>query len=136
SSKEILYPVLENLGLPQKWAIGGQTLPKEQAYYRMLRMFDMREIRNTDLIEIGVYSTEPKEAADIANSVAVVYQEKRRSDQQKMLSQGLAQVQEEVMKQRKIVEDAAGVAAKIRFEKGIVDDHPDDMASTETMETR
>ena len=135
-SKEILYPVIESLGLVEKWSVGGAKVPKEQAYFKLLRMFDMREVRNTDLIEIGIYSTEPKEAADVANSVAVIYQEKRRSDQLKLLTQGLAQVQEEVAKQRKVVEDASAEAAKIRIEKGIIDDHPEDLSSPDQTETR
>src|SRR5581483_3158253 len=135
-SKEILYPVIENLGLVDKWSVGGPKFPKEQAYFRMLKMLDMREVRNTDLIEIGVYSTDPKEAADIANSVAVVYQDKRRTDQQKLLTQGLAQVQEEVAKQRKIVEDASAVAAKMRVEQNIVDPNPEEIASADMLETK
>lgn len=135
-SKEILYPVVENLGLQDKWAVGGQKMPKEQTYFKLLRMFDMREVRNTDLIEIGVYSTDPKEAADIANSVAVVYQEKRRGDQQKLLTQGLAQVQEEVQKQRETVEAASANSAKLRIQQGIVDPNPEALDSADVNESK
>src|SRR5207245_1406664 len=129
-------PVLDKLGLPEKWSTGRQKLPEEQSYFKMLRMLDMREVRNTDLIEIGVYSTEPKEASDIANSIAFVYQDKRRSDQQKLPTQGLGQVQEEVAKQRKVVEEASNEAARIRIQQGIVDMNPEAMEAAETMDIR
>src|SRR5690606_23381283 len=81
-SKEVLYPVIDSLDLTEKWARDGRPLPKEQAYFLLLRkMKESREIRNTDMIEVLVYSTKPQEAADIANTVAQSYQDKRRQDQ-------------------------------------------------------
>ncbi len=130
-SKEILYPVIDTLGLDQKWAAGGRPLPKEQAYFRLIGMLDMEEIRNTDLITIGVYSTEPTEAANIANSIAVVYQDKRRSDQTKLLTQGLGQVEEEVAKQRKVVVEASAAAAKLRIEQNIIDPNPESLDNSD-----
>jgi capsular exopolysaccharide synthesis family protein len=134
--KEILYPVLDNLQLTEKWAGGGRSLTKEQAYFKLLRKLDMSEIRNTDLIEIGVYSTIPQEAADVANSIAIVYQDKRRSDQMEVVSRGLRQLEEEVLKQRQKVADSAGTAAKIRTEQGIIDLNPDTLETVETSDTR
>jgi capsular exopolysaccharide synthesis family protein len=134
--KEILYPVIENLKLQEKWAIGGQKLPKEQAYYKLLKMMDVREVRNTDLIEIGVYSVDTQEAADVANSIAVVYQEKRRTDQKGMLDRGLSQLQEEVNKQREKVELASKEAAEIRTRENIIDLNPETVETVESAETR
>ena len=131
-SKDILDPVIESLKLNEKWgeAMGGK-MPKEQAYSQLLKMMEMREVRNTDLIEIGVYSTEPQEAANIANTIAVVYQDKRRSDQKALLKQGLGQLEEEVAKKKKAVEKAQADAQKIRTEQGIVDLSPESMESAQ-----
>ena len=70
---EILYPVIEQLKLADTWsAPGGKKLPRETVFLRLLGMLDPREVRNTGLIEIGVYSTDNQEAANIANTIAVV----------------------------------------------------------------
>lgn len=34
-SKEILYPVIDELKLTDKWMIGGQKLPREQAFLKL-----------------------------------------------------------------------------------------------------
>ena len=67
----------------------------------------LQEVRNTGLIEIGIYDTDAQRAANIANTIAVVYQEKRRTDLSKNVDRGLEQLEEEVEKQRKVVEEAA-----------------------------
>lgn len=134
--KEILYPVIENLKLEEKWSSGGQRYPKESIYFMLLKRLDMKEVRNTDLIEIGVFSTDPQEAANIANQIAVVYQDRRRQDQEQLVSRGLSQLQEEVLKQRKKVEEAANEAAQIRVKEGIVDFNPETLETVETADSR
>ncbi len=122
--KEMLYPVIDSLGLEQRWR-GQYGLSKEQAYFRLRNMIDVREIRNTELIQIGVMSTDPNEAAEIANRIADEYQRKRIEDQQQMVSRSLTQLQDEVAKQRKKVEDLRNEAARIRIEDKIQDLNPD-----------
>jgi capsular exopolysaccharide synthesis family protein len=111
-------------------------MPKDQLYFTLLSMLDMKEVRNTDLIEIGVYSTDPKEASDIANTVAVCYQDKRRDDQQKLLQGGLGQLDEQVAEQRKKVQNAAATAASLRIEQGIIDLNPETLDTAQTTETQ
>ncbi len=118
--KEMLYPVIDALGLEQRWKLG-----KEQAYFRLRDMIDVREIRNTELIQIGVMSTDPKEASEIANRIAEEYQRKRIEDQQQMVSRSLTQLQDEVSKQRKKVDELRAEAARIRIENKIQDLNPD-----------
>ena len=120
--KEILYPVIESLKLVEKWSSKGMYMPREAIYNQLCQgMIKMIEIRNTDLMQIGVFSTDPKEAADIANMIALTYQDRRRNDQEKQLNRGLSQLDDEVTKQRKKVEEAAANAAKIRDQEHIVD---------------
>ena len=135
--KEILYPVIENLDLVKKWSSKGVFFPKESVYTRLCQgMIKMQEIRNTDLMQIGVYSTDPKEAADIANNIALVYQDRRRSDQEKLLTRGLGQLDDELSKQRKKVEDAAAQAAKIRVQEHIVDTNPEVLENSDAPDTQ
>src|SRR5688572_19007602 len=74
---EILYPVIERLELVKEFSPPGQRLPLQEVYFRLKRSMQTQEVRNTGLIEIGVYDTNAQRAANIANTIAVVYQEKR-----------------------------------------------------------
>ncbi len=123
--KEMLYPVIDSLGLEQRWKGAYGFSSKEQAYFRLRNMIDVREIRNTELIQIIVMSTDRQEAAEIANRIAEEYQKKRIDDQQEMVSRSLTQLQDEVEKQRKKVEDLRNEATRIRTENKIADFSPD-----------
>jgi len=128
--KGILYPVIDQLNLCQKWAGSGPPLLKEQAYGKLLGMMDMKEVRQTDLIEIGIWSTDKEEASQIANSIAVVYQDRRIADQSRMVDTALERLKDEVNDQTKQVTDLGAAAAKIRTQMGIVDPDPETMANT------
>lgn len=123
--KEILYPVIESLGLEQKWKKLFNISSKEQAFFRLQRMIDVREIRNTELIQITVLSTDRQEAADIANRIAEEYRTRRVGEQQRLVSQSLYQLQEEVAKQSRRVDELRAEAQKIRIENKIQDLNPD-----------
>lgn len=125
--KEMLYPVIDSLGLEQRWRGAFGFTNKEQAYFRLRSMIDVREIRNTELIQIIVMSTDRQEAAEIANRIAEEYQKKRIEDQQQMVAKSLAQLQDEVEKQRKKVDDLRNEATRIRTENKIPDFSPDTM---------
>jgi capsular exopolysaccharide synthesis family protein len=120
--KEILYPVIDELGLCQRWANGGPPLQREQAYGKLLGMLDMKEVRQTDLIEIGIWSVDKEEAAEIANSIASVYQDRRKADQLGVVDTGLARLKDEVQDETKTVADLEAAAETIRGKMGIVDD--------------
>ena len=125
--KEMLYPVIDSLGLEQRWKGAYGFTNKEQAYFRLRGMIDIREIRNTELIQIVVMSGDRQEAAEIANRIAEEYQKKRIEDQQQMVARSLTQLQDEVEKQRKKVDDLRNEAIKIRTENKIPDFSPDTM---------
>ncbi len=132
-SKEVLYPVIENLRLTETWAPAGQRIPMEQAYFILRKKLGKsQEVRNTDMINIGVFSTDPREAADIANTIAKIYQDRRRADQLNQVKQGLAQLEEEVVKKRKDVDDDQAEVHRIRIEEGIVDLNPENLESSES----
>ena len=126
---EILYQVIDNLKLVDTWSLEGRQLPLQSVYAKLLNMLVLREVRNTGLIEVGVYSTDAVEAANIANTIAVVYQQKRLSDLQKNLDKGLEQLKDEVEKQRKRADEDAVTMAKIRDRDTINDPNPSDYGS-------
>lgn len=122
--KEMLYPVIEALDLVKRWSEDG-IRSKEQAYFRLRGMIDVREVRNTNLLQISVESTDPQEASDLANTIAQEYQRKRIDEQQKLLSRSLATLEDEVAKQRTKVQQANEEMSRIRTELGITDLNPD-----------
>lgn len=126
---EILYQVIENLDLVKAWSIDGRGMAIQNVYGKLLGMLSLKEVRNTGLIEVGVYSIDAQEAANIANTIAVVYQQKRLSDLQKNIDKGLEQLRDEVEKQRKRADEAAVDMAKIRERDGIIDPNPTDYGS-------
>jgi serine/threonine protein kinase len=129
---EVLYQAIENLKLVQTWSADGRQMSVQAVYQELLHMLELNEIANTGLIEIGIYSTNAQEAANLANTIAVVYRQKRRSDLQKNLNEILEPFRDEVDKQRKRVEEALAEAAVIRERDGIVDADPDRTDATFT----
>ena len=123
---EVLYRVIEKLKLSDAWSANGNPMPRQDAYQKLLNMLDLRKEADTGLIEIGVRSTDPQEAANIANTIAIVYQEKRLTDLQKDVNRGLEQLQDEVEKQRKRAEESAIAVAAIRDRENIEDSRPFD----------
>lgn len=127
----ILYPVIEQLKLQDKWTRGGSRLPRETAYAILRNKLQVDEIRNTDLLQISVFDTNPQEAADIANKIVAVYQDKRVEEEKEILNRAVATMNEEVVKQQKKVESAATEVSHIRDEEHIIDLNPEGTEDTQ-----
>lgn len=130
--KETLYPVIEALKLEQKW----QARNRDQAYQRLRAMIRLQDIRNTELVQIGVLSTDKVEAMEIANAVADEYQRKRVADEQQWVGKGLTQLEEEVEKQRKKVEELQADMIRIGKESNIVDLNPNSVEDSMQADTQ
>jgi len=75
-SEEVLGRVIEDLGLADQWALQpglNEPLPKQVVINRLKKQIEVRQFRNTGLIEIQVFSSDPAEAAVIANRIAHVF---------------------------------------------------------------
>src|SRR3954452_19626724 len=127
----ILYPVIEQLKLQDKWARDGVRPTKEQAYAMLRSKLDVDEVRNTDLLQISVFNTNPQEAADIANKIVAVYQDKRVEEEKEILNRAVTTMNDEVSKQQKRVDDAANEMSKIREEEHIIDLNPEGTEDTQ-----
>jgi capsular polysaccharide biosynthesis protein len=135
ASREILYPIIDRLELARELSPAGETLSKEELHNRLKRAIRLQNLRNTGLIEIGVYDTDPDRAANIANSIAVVYRERRRADWDKNEELILRRMKEDVEMQRKAVENAKDEANRIRQQNSIPDPNPDASTVTPSYET-
>ena len=127
----ILYPVIEELKLQDKWTRDGARPTREQSYAMLRGKLDVDEVRNTDLLQISVYDTNPQQAADIANKIVAVYQDKRVEEEKEIMNRAVATMNEEVAKQQKRVDDAGVEMARIRDEEHIVDLNPEGTEDTQ-----
>jgi succinoglycan biosynthesis transport protein ExoP len=121
----ILYPVIDELKLQDRWGRGGNRLTREQAYQILRRKLDLDEVRNTDLLQISVYDSDAQLAADIANKIVAVYQDVRVQEEKALLNRAVATMNEEVAKEERKVEEAAKEVARIRDEEHIIDLNPE-----------
>src|ERR1700737_696562 len=110
----ILYPVIEQLKLQDKWGRDGRRPSREIAYQMLRNKLDVDEVRNTDLLQISVYDGSPQLAADIANKIVSVYQDRRVEEEKEILNRAVTVMNEEVGKQQKRVDQAAEKVARIR----------------------
>lgn len=121
----ILYPVIEQLALQEKWARDGRRPSRELTYQMLRNKLDVDEVRNTDLLQISVFDSSPQLAADIANKIVSVYQDRRVQEEKEILNRAVTAMNEEVGKQQKRVEDSGIEMARIRDEEHIVDLNPE-----------
>ena len=96
-SSRVLYKVIDEQDLTRKWAVEGNPVPREAAYYRLAGMLDLKQIRGTELMELDVTSTNPNEAQTLVNSVVTYYTEDVISQQREIADPGL-KVQEDTIR--------------------------------------
>jgi len=85
-SEVVLGRVVEKLNLAEEWGRkqpGATNLTKVEAMKLLKRHMDLSVVRNTELIEIRVFSSVPAEAAKIANHVAETFQNYRCEQNQR-----------------------------------------------------
>ncbi len=123
-SKSILHQVITNLGLNKKWAEKFKEegeLRTDLTYQILKSQVDVRQSRNTSLIEISAYSSDNTEAATIANEIAGVYKESRLNQRKSASLRGIETLQKEWDKQDKLVIDKQAEVDKMKNELGISD---------------
>lgn len=122
--KEVLYPVIERLKLEEKWGTNGEKMRREYVWYQLKSMLNVRQLRNTEMLEMIAESTDPKEASDIANAVAEVYVEERGRQNRERTGKGLTELKVQVDAQEEKVKAAQDRVNHLRaelFEMGFPD---------------
>lgn len=122
-SKPILYEVISNLNLQEIWGKrftdGERALSREEAYEVMAGSLVVEQARDTSLIEITYYSTDPQEAARVANEVANVYRDHRLYAKRRELKSAIEALQNELKKQQDKVDEVEDRVETIRAELGV-----------------
>lgn len=120
-SKEVLYKVIDDLKLVQRWDQKyrlGQS--KFKAYQVLSRLIDPRQVRNTSIIEINVYSKDKAEAAEIANKIAEIYKASRDELRTRLAEEGIKTLKQELVAHLGAVEVAKSNVNQILKDKGII----------------
>jgi polysaccharide biosynthesis transport protein len=127
-SKAVLYPVIEQLRLNERWAKrfgSDQPLRTLESFEILKRMMDVRQTRNTSLIEIRVFSNAKEnpgqESAEIANKIAEVYKETRLQVQGERAQRGIEALEEELRTQDIRVREVQALVDELKQQYNISD---------------
>src|SRR5438477_3247654 len=123
-SKSILYQVITNLNLNKVWAQKFKEegeLRTEVTYTILKGKIDVRQARNTSVLEIKAFSDDKNEAAAIANMIADVYRKDRLESRKEMASGGIKVLQQELDLQTTEVTNLQATLAKMKEDLGISD---------------
>src|SRR5439155_21748471 len=86
-----------------------------------LKQVEVRQFRNTSLIEIQVYSEDRKEAAEIANKIADVYKESRQARTKGASTNSIAILTKQLALTETELRKAQAEMDKLRAEQGVAD---------------
>jgi len=115
-SREYLYRVIEDkeLKLNERWKKynDGVTLKTSETFLMLKRQLEVRQFRNTSLIEIRVLSRDKEEASDIANKIAEVYLAKRLQQRRSSSDRGIGK-----LKEQKKIQDETVMAAQEKVDR-------------------
>ena len=133
-SRKVLYEVIDELNLNQKWGDRDNNnipLKTSETFDLLYGRIDVRQTRNTSLIEIRVYSKakapdDPaKEAADIANKIAQVYKRSRLKLKEEMSKDAIEVLQKELKEQDDKITAQQELVDGLRETNNISDNFPE-----------
>jgi len=137
-SKSILNQVITNANmmLHKKWAekLHVDELPLDLTYSMLKHQIDVRQSRNTSLIEIRVISDDKNEAANIANEIATIYKKTRTSQRLEMSKSGIKSLKTQWADQDKVVTNLQSAADKLRTDLHISDVEAAGYGASQTLE--
>ena len=146
-SQKVLDKVVSKCGLTEEWKRlnGGKSLTEIEARKILKKMIDIRQFRNTSIIELRAYDRKPQWAQTIAQALADEYQDHRKNLQEERVKKGilvlngwLKKINEEIsvmqtnvdeLRTQEGISDAAGdesysiIEPEIvrRYESGLID---------------
>jgi capsular exopolysaccharide synthesis family protein len=136
-SKKILYKVVSDLGLTKTWAARYHVdkLSDLECVAILRKVIDVRQSRNTSLIEIRAFSEDRAEAAVIANKLAAVYRESRMSVYSERAMEGIRALKGEFEDQNAKVTNALRIVDDLKQKLNISDVEGGGIVSSTEAET-
>jgi secreted protein with Ig-like and vWFA domain len=123
-SDAVLGKVAEDLNLKEAWAEkkgAGGKLTTVETVQLLKQSLDLRPVKNTGLLEIGVKSDKPEEAARIANAVAEEYKARRLEQRTQLAKAGAKALEERFAEQEQKVREAQKKVDDLRVRLNISD---------------
>ncbi len=136
-SKKILDQVIKDLDLTTRWAqrYHVDRLEERECAGILRKVMDVRQSRNTSLIEIRVFSEDRDEAAEIANKIAAAYKASRMALYSGRSEAGIKALESEFKKQNEEVAKALAKVEDLKKELNISDIEGGGIVSTVEAET-
>ncbi len=108
-SSDFLLPVIKELELEKTW---GKRISKSddkvtdaELLVYLQKNLRFEKLGNSDIIRITATSTDPKEAADIANAIAERYKDQRETEQNQSNHREEEDLREQIDAQQKVVDE-------------------------------
>jgi capsular exopolysaccharide synthesis family protein len=118
-SKKVLYPVIEDLGLNKDYAKrykAENEFSAADSYEILSKEIDVKQFRNTSIIEIRAFNPSAQVAADIANKIATQYQQYRDELRVKRAKGGQSTLSNNIVEMETAVSQARDVVDRLRKE--------------------
>jgi capsular exopolysaccharide synthesis family protein len=136
-SKKILYNVIQELGLNRYYAKRFKSdieLTEQESYDQLTREIDVKQFRNTSIIEIRAHSPTNQMAADIANEIAKQYILSRNKGRRERWERGAETLTNQLMEVERAIVDARKTVDDLR-EKYNISDIASDSSISVTLDT-
>ncbi|HEU6447875.1 MAG TPA: polysaccharide biosynthesis tyrosine autokinase [Verrucomicrobiae bacterium] len=131
----VLDLVIDKMNLTTIWGkkFSVDQLKKSEAEQILKNNMRLSEVRNTMLIEISYFSTDKKEAADIANAIADAYRAYRFDRFQQQTSRGISVLETNYMVEGERIQMLQSNINDLRDQLHIVDTDPNSLTPTPTL---
>jgi len=136
-SEKVLTNVIDMLDLNTVWGRkyqNGEKLKTTEALALLRSRMNLQPVRNTSLIKIAVYSEDPREAAKIANAIAVAYRDHRLEQRRQWSLNGLKALKETYQEQEDKIRKVQSEMERMRETNVISDLDPAGLASTPSLD--
>jgi uncharacterized protein involved in exopolysaccharide biosynthesis len=123
-SEVVLRKVVEQLDLNTAWGkkfAAGEKLKTSETIRLLKGRMELRQVRNTSLVAISVFSEDPREAASLANTIAEVYREHRLNQQSSLANQNIMALKKQFDEQEQKVREGQKQVDQLRKELNISD---------------
>ena len=122
-SQKVLDKVVTKCGLTEEWKRlnGGKSLTEIEARKILEKAIDIRQFRNTSIIELRAYDRKPKWAQTIAQSLAEEYQNHRKNLQEERVKKGILVLNGRLKKINEEISVMQTNVDELRTQEGISD---------------
>ena len=122
-SQKVLDKVVSKCGLTEEWKRlnGGKSLTEIEARKILEKAIDIRQFRNTSIIELRAYDRKPKWAQTIAQALAAEYQNHRKDLQEERVKKGILVLNGRLKKINEEISVMQTNVDELRTQEGISD---------------